>query len=196
MPARGSDELSQLGRAVNGMADALEHQATVDVLTGLHNLRHLSSSLEAMITSASLQHTPLSVLVCDLNDLKPVNDTYGHQAGDAVLKHVANAIAAFAAGESASCWRLGGDEFVLALPNTGESEGIIRAARLQKTIGELIVPLGDKIVRPSISVGVAAFPEDETSAGALLGIADRRMYEAKSRKVIERERRLASTTAA
>ena len=179
MPAEGAGELGELGRAVNSMADALEHQATVDALTGLFNLRHLSSHLEALISEAFAKNWPLSVIFCDLDGLKIVNDTYGHLAGDRVLRAVSNAIRNWS-DRGFTCWRLGGDEFVIALPNISEEEGLVLAANLRKVIGNLAVPVTDTLIRPSISVGLATYPTDGASAGALLGIADRHMYTAKA----------------
>ncbi|MPZ49149.1 MAG: diguanylate cyclase [Dehalococcoidia bacterium] len=193
MPAGGAnDELGQLARAVNGMADALEYQATVDALTGLYNLRHLSSHLEALIVEAELDRKPLSVIFGDLDSLKPVNDTYGHEAGDSVLRAVGDAIHEWA-GNKYTCWRLGGDEFVVALPDTGEDEALIQAAHLGKVVSSLLVPVQGTHARPSISLGISTYPEDGSSAGTLLGIADRRMYATKAMR--GEERRAASTSA-
>jgi diguanylate cyclase (GGDEF)-like protein len=187
MPASGNGELGQLGRAVNSMADALESQATVDALTGLFNLRHLSSHLEALITEAAAQDKPLSIIVADLDNLKPVNDTYGHQAGDQVLIAVSKAIMDWA-GPDFVCWRLGGDEFLIALPDTGGAAGQAHANALRAVVSALSIPISDGYVRPSMSVGVSSFPNDETSAGALIGIADRRMYAAKALRLAGRTR--------
>jgi diguanylate cyclase (GGDEF)-like protein len=186
MPAEGAGELGELGRAVNSMADALQYQATVDALTGLFNLRHLSSNLEALISQASSKGQPLSLIVGDLDDFKQVNDAHGHQAGDRVLRAVGNAIRLWAGAEY-TCWRLGGDEFVVALPNVTEAEGLALAADLRKKVRGLMVAVADTLVRPSISVGVASFPMDETTGGALIGIADSRMYAAKASEAQERK---------
>jgi diguanylate cyclase (GGDEF)-like protein len=179
MPARGDDELSKLGRALNGMADALEHEATVDALTGLYNLRHLSSNLEALIASARLKGETLAVIVGDLDNLKPVNDTFGHQVGDQLLRAVAATIQAWACADC-TCWRLGGDEFVVALPNTDPAGALLSAETLRKAVSSILLPVADTQIRTSISLGVAYYPADGATAGTLLGIADRRMYSSKS----------------
>jgi diguanylate cyclase (GGDEF)-like protein len=182
MPATGARELSELGRAVNSMADALEYKATVDALTGLYNLRHLSSHLEALIAEAGAKKTPLCVIVGDLDNLKPINDTYGHLAGDRVLKSVSLAIRTWA-GPDYTCWRMGGDEFVVALPGIDEKEGGERAEQMRRTVASVAVPVSDTLVCPSISVGIASYPADGMTAGALLGVADSRMYTAKARQL-------------
>jgi diguanylate cyclase (GGDEF)-like protein len=193
MPVNGrQDELSQLARAVNGMADALEYQSTVDALTGLYNLRHLSSHMEALIAQAKQTGQPLSVIFCDLDDLKPVNDTHGHEAGDLVLRAVGGAIHRWAGSEYTS-WRLGGDEFVVALPNTSEAEALILSETLREAVASLVISVKAGQVIPSISLGISCYPEDGASAGTLLGIADRRMYGSKAQA---EERRLQGTPAA
>jgi diguanylate cyclase (GGDEF)-like protein len=192
MPANGQDELNALGRAVNGMADALEHQATVDALTGLHNLRHLSSQLEVLLAEAAATDQPLSIIFCDLDNLKQTNDTYGHDAGDAVLRAVAAAIRVWS-GATYACWRLGGDEFVIAMPNVDATDAMIRGEKLRKAVATTLIPIEDTHLRTSISIGIASYPEDGNSP-ALLGIADRRMYE--SKVALGAERRLVPTSAA
>ncbi len=193
MPAAGRDELSELGRALNGMADALEHQATVDTLTGLYNLRHLSSNLEALLAFAERQAKPLALVVGDLDNLKPINDTYGHPVGDRVLRAVGTTLRAWS-GREYTCWRLGGDEFVVALPGLSEEGAQTLAVNLRKAIGAIVIAVGEEKIQPSISVGLACYPEDAISAGDLLAIADRRMYEAKSMRA--EERKLAASSAA
>jgi len=180
MPVNGGqDEFSQLARAVNGMADALEYQSTVDALTGLYNLRHLSSHMEALIAEAKQTGQPLAVIFGDLDNLKPVNDTHGHEAGDLVLRAVGGAIHRWA-GSGYTAWRLGGDEFVVALPNTSEAEALILSETLREAVACLSIPVEAGQVIPSISLGISSFPEDGASAGALLGVADKRMYRFKA----------------
>jgi len=185
MPATGHDELAELGRALNGMADVLNHQATVDSLTGLYNLRHLSSNLESLIAEAKHHGKPLSLLVGDLDNLKPVNDTFGHSAGDKLLQAVSDTLRAWA-GNEFTCWRLGGDEFVVALPGVGGEEALGHAANLRGRIASIQLPAGGAQMRASISVGVATYPADGESAGSLLNAADRRMYALKALRAEER----------
>ena len=187
MPTHGGDELSELGHALNGMADALQHQATVDPLTGLYNLRHLSSNLESLIGEAAAAGQPLSVIVGDLDNLKPVNDTYGHSAGDKLLQAVSDALRSWG-GHRFTCWRVGGDEFAAALPYTDEQTALAHASDLRRKVSN--IQLAGQELRASISVGVASYPKDGESAGALLAAADRRMYALKALR--SEERRLAA----
>lgn len=188
MPAKGGDEMSELGRALNGMADALQQQATVDSLTGLYNLRHLSSNLESLIREAADAKQPLSVIVGDLDNLKPVNDTYGHSAGDKLLQAVSDTLRSWG-GRRFTCWRVGGDEFAIALPYIGEQDALGHASDLRRKISN--IQLAGQELRASISVGVASYPKDGESAGALLAAADRRMYALKALRA--EERRIAAT---
>jgi diguanylate cyclase (GGDEF)-like protein len=183
MPATGGSELAELGRALNGMADALNTQATVDSLTGLYNLRHLSSNLESLIADAKRDQRPLSLIVGDLDNLKPVNDTFGHSAGDRLLQEVSNAVRDWS-GPQFTCWRLGGEEFVVALPRINSEEALGHAADLRTRIASIQLPASG--LRASISVGVATYPMDGENAGTLLNAADRRMYALKALRAEER----------
>ncbi len=181
MPDLGNNELGQLGQAINGMAEILRHEATVDPLTGLFNLRHLSDRLEDLITDASRSQEPLALLVCDLDNLKPVNDTYGHQAGDQLLKAVAHHLLVWA-GIDYTCWRTGGDEFAAVIPNLDPEQASRELAALERAINAttLSVPGGEVTI--SMSIGLANYPADGTTGAALMNIADMRMYESKSHK--------------
>jgi diguanylate cyclase (GGDEF)-like protein len=189
MPSKGGDEISELGRALNGMADALQHQATVDSLTGLYNLRHLSSNLESLIREAAETQQPLAVIVGDLDNLKPVNDTYGHSAGDKLLQAVSDTLRTWG-GRRFTCWRVGGDEFAIALPYVDEQAALAHASDLRRKISN--IQLAGQELRASISVGVASYPKDGENAGSLLAAADRRMYALKALR--SEERRLAALT--
>ncbi len=186
MPAHGNDELAGLAHAINSMADVLENKATIDALTGLNNLRHMSDHLESLIKSAAREEQPLSLVVADLDRFKPINDTYGHLAGDRVLQTIGGAMRRWA-GNDFICWRLGGDEFAIALPGLDPAAAQRHAENLRHLINNLSVRVSDGVVRPQISVGVASCPEDGDSVGTLLGMADRRMYQAKRAAYTTRE---------
>jgi diguanylate cyclase (GGDEF)-like protein len=192
MPLLARDELGQLGQAINGMADALGHQATVDPLTGLCNLRHLTSRLETLLEYEGATNRPLALIVCDMDRFKSINDTYGHAAGDRVLKAVADAMLTWADGKY-TCWRLGGDEFAIALPDTEGETAVREARRLEMAIRDLRVSGFGHHLRVSASLGIAAFPDDGDNVAALLVAADRRMYEIKA---LRNKKALASAPAA
>jgi len=182
LPDSGNNELGQLGQAINGMADILRYQATIDALTGLYNLRHLTGRLEALLEEARSRKESLTLLVCDLDNLKPVNDTYGHHMGDLLLKSVARHLSTWA-GIECTCWRTGGDEFAAAIPGPDPQAATAKAAELEETVNsaKIAVPGGDE-VNISVSIGVATYPEDGVTGAALMNIADIRMYAEKARK--------------
>jgi diguanylate cyclase (GGDEF)-like protein len=181
MPEAGNNELGQLGQAINSMAAILRHQATVDSLTGLYNLRHLSLCMDDYLAEARANNDPLSVLVCDLDNLKPVNDSYGHQVGDLLLKNVARHFLAWA-GLDFTCWRIGGDEFAAVLPGLTPEEAMGRVSELEEAINASTISVAGGAIPVGVSMGLASFPADGTAGTALLNVADLRMYEAKSRK--------------
>jgi diguanylate cyclase (GGDEF)-like protein/putative nucleotidyltransferase with HDIG domain len=159
---------------------ALEASATTDFLTGLNNTRALFERLKHELSRCERQGTPLTVMVCDLDRFKDVNDRFGHNAGNKVLK-------AFAAGltkirrDYDVIARFGGDEFVLVLPDMkADSAGdqILALATLACDAGRMVC--GESIL--SASVGVATWPDDGITADELLAEADRRMYTCKNRQ--------------
>jgi diguanylate cyclase (GGDEF)-like protein len=181
MPDLGNNELGQLGQAINGMAEILRHQASVDPLTGLYNLQHLTSRLEDMLRDAQSTGEPLALIVCDLDNLKPVNDALGHQAGDLLLKAVARHLLAWS-GIGYTCWRTGGDEFVAVLPGVGGERAHEEATKLEQAINSTSITTAEGPVAVSVSIGVAVYPDDGTTGAVLLNIADLRMYNIKSKK--------------
>ena len=170
MPELGHNELGDLGQAINGMAAILRHEATVDPLTGLYNIRHLTMSLEDFLMEARAQNQSLALLVCDLDNLKPINDGYGHQTGDLLLKAIARHLQLWA-GLEYTCWRIGGDEFAAIIPNTDPEQALIEADSLRQAVSATSFHApDDHYLRISLSIGVATFPEDGTDGrGAIEG---------------------------
>ncbi len=181
MPMHQRDEMGDLARALNSMADVLENKATIDPLTHLYNMRHLGDHLDSLVAEAQRGGQPLSVVVGDLDRFKQVNDIHGHLCGDEVLQAVGEAMLKWG-GSHYTCWRQGGDEFVLALPGKTALEAAAEAERLERMIDSIVVETDDGPVFPSISTGVASLSADGETAGSLIGVADRRMYEAKALK--------------
>jgi diguanylate cyclase (GGDEF)-like protein len=175
MPASGHGEMVGLARAVNDMADALESRATIDSLTGIYNHRHLTTEMERLASLSQRTAEPLSVIIADLNDFKQINDTFGHHAGDSVLRDVAGILLDWADGQYV-CWRLGGDEFAAAMPGTNKGRARLEAARLQRMIESRSFPVPGGAARTSVAVGVACSPADGVTAADLLRVADGAMY--------------------
>ena len=154
-----------------------ESSAATDYLTGLPNARSLFLHLEAEIARASREEAPLSVVVCDLDGFKKVNDQFGHLAGNKILRGVA-------AGLRESCRgydyvaRLGGDEFVLVLPGLSSDMVEPKIEQLSRAADRA----GFEVCREnllSMSIGTASYPADGDDAERLLDAADRRMYDHK-----------------
>lgn len=154
----------------------LEHLADHDPLTGVANRRRLEQELTRELDRARRERTPLCVLILDLDDLKAHNDSYGHAAGDRLLKHVASTWAA-ALRATDLIARTGGDEFVVLLPDCAPAA----AERLMSQLRE------DIASSCASSAGIACWDGQE-SADELLARADRAMYAIKPRTRAARER--------
>ena len=159
----------------------LEELATRDPLTGLFNRRELSRVLEEELERGKRYQRPMALLWIDFDRFKEVNDTYGHAAGDSVLRSVSRLLLGSVRSVD-SIGRFGGEEFVIVLPEMDLDEARDTAERLRRKVAEAPQPLGDgKTVPLSISVGVAVYPEHAQNAAALCAAADKAMYLAKGR---------------
>jgi diguanylate cyclase (GGDEF)-like protein len=150
-----------------------ERLATRDSLTGLANRRLFDESLQREVARAQRLTAPLSLLVLDVDHFKQVNDTYGHQTGDAVLREVADALVANTKNYDVAA-RYGGDEFVVLLPGCGRDDALRVAERVRNGIARAV---GEAPV--TISAGVASVPDNATDAERLMAAADAALYDAK-----------------
>ncbi|HXU94009.1 MAG TPA: diguanylate cyclase [Gallionella sp.] len=167
--------LHQNQRRLEALSRELELQATTDTLTGALNRLKFNDILSQEIKRARRYHTPLSLIMYDIDHFKRVNDTYGHQAGDSVLVQLTSLVADHVR-ESDSLARWGGEEFMIVVPHLNGSE----AARLAEKLRELVEATGFAGVgRLSCSFGVAQFDPDDT-ADTLTGRADQALYLAKA----------------
>jgi diguanylate cyclase (GGDEF)-like protein len=121
-----------------------------------------------------------TMLMLDLDDLKPVNDTFGHQWGDRLLKAIADTIRHTIRFTDAAA-RYGGDEFVVLLPETDAAGGYVVGEKLRRDIYALTLNAADRNVRSSVSIGMVAYPDDGSTIEQLVSAADVAMYEAKRR---------------
>ena len=158
-------------------------QSRVDAKTGLLNVSTWETEAETELSRAVRTHSPLALALVDIDHFKQVNDTYGHLAGDRVLKAIAEALT----GQSRDydkVGRFGGEEFVLLLAQTVEKDACKIAERLRNYVASLTVPADDRPDAPllsvTVSVGVTALARDETrELSDLLAAADSAMYHAK-----------------
>jgi diguanylate cyclase (GGDEF)-like protein len=155
----------------------VQEQALTDDLTSLANRRRFTSEFRRESQRAARSGTPLSVIVLDLDDFKRINDTWGHETGDVVLRGLAEALAAATRTVDLAA-RLGGEEFAVLLPDTDAEGARGVAERIQRDLRQLAVPVGDTAVGVTASFGISSFP-DLAPLGDLLTDADRSLYEAK-----------------
>lgn len=150
-----------------------------DPLTKLWNRRHFEQVLKYEWTRGIRSRRPLAVLMLDLDNLKALNDGFGHQAGDAGLRTLADSLRKIARRESDCPARLGGDEFALLLPNTDERQACALAQELLATLKQSKMPWPEA-PPPSVSIGVAAIiPTLDSSPEILVQAADQALYAAK-----------------
>lgn len=178
-------EIEVLRTMANQAASALENArlmrqlrdaAETDLVTGVYSHRHLQDRVRQETARAARSHSPLSVLMVDLDDFKLVNDRHGHQAGDRVLRAIAGALRA-AVRTSDVVARYGGDEFVVLMPDTDASEAEQVAQRAADAVATLAHPTADgSDIHVTCSVGLALHPRDGRSGKALLRAADAAMY--------------------
>ncbi len=158
----------------------LKRQAHVDYLTGVSNRRHFMEQAEQEFGRAARYDTPLSLFMLDIDFFKRINDSYGHKAGDAVLKKLAD-VCRKTLREVDIVGRVGGEEFAIMLPETGLDEAVEIAERLREAIAVADVPLdGDGVsLHFTVSIGVTALTQGASNIDALMNRADKAMYKAK-----------------
>jgi len=153
-------------------------RARTDQLTGLYNRRHFDEQLARIVADSLAHGSPASLIVADVDHFKRVNDTYGHEAGDAVLKSVARVFLDCLRAEDV-CARYGGEEIAILLPETSVERAQEVAERVRKAIAGKPVRHGDRTITVTASFGVAGYPESTALRDALFPAADRALYEAK-----------------
>ena len=153
----------------------LREQALTDHKTGLLNSRGIDQPARAEFSRALRLGHPLSVLLCDVDNLREINNSVGHLEGDAALAVVANAFRAELRAYDL-CARFGGDEFLVVLPETDEEEAVVVAQRIQAWLEENPLPTSEGKLAVGISIGVGSLHEGEQEIGTLLARADAAMY--------------------
>jgi diguanylate cyclase (GGDEF)-like protein/PAS domain S-box-containing protein len=161
------------------LRDALRAQSIHDALTGLYNRRYLEEIMDREVRRAARGRQNVGFIIIDLDHFKRFNDTFGHDAGDAVLRETASVLTKGVRAEDFVC-RYGGEEFVVILPTANLEAAEMRAENLRLKMKEVtIMHQGKSIGMITISVGVAVFPEHGTAAKELIAAADAALYEAK-----------------
>ena len=177
------DRVSEQAAGVVSNAVVFEqtrHDSLTDPLTGLPNARFMFAHLTRELARAARLGSEVSVVVVDLDAFKPINDRFGHAAGDRALREVARALRG-AIRPYDSCVRYAGDEFVIVLSGCGAAEAEIKRLELQRALEELHIEVrpGEQLPLGG-SFGIASFPADGDTHEILLATADRRMYQDKA----------------
>lgn len=166
-------------RRMRDYNNELEKLASHDMLTGVLNTRAYYDACEQHIQMASRTGQPYAVIFLDLDHFKAVNDTYGHAAGDAVLKAVATCLKT-SIRKSDTLGRIGGEEFSVFMPNTGRNGAMCLAELLRAAIEDLHPSIGDRRLRVTASMGVAVCDSMIEEMPSLQHKADQAMYAAKT----------------
>ena len=178
---RLQEDLESRERELEDMNDRLRRVSQTDGLTGLDNRRYLEERLHEMFEHSLRLHEPLSVVMCDIDHFKSVNDTYGHLAGDAILRQFADLIKE-QAREIDRVGRYGGEEFLIILPGTVLDAAVTFAERVRERIESHEFVYEHERIKRTVSCGVAAWPHPRISSrDQLIRSADDALYVAKER---------------
>lgn len=170
---------------IKALRDKLGFVTTTDSLTGLHNRKYLHERLEAEISRAKRYKTCLSCLLFDIDFFKVVNDMYGYDWGDILLKSLAEKLKVLVRKEDVLT-RYGDEEFLLVLPNTSEENAFLFAERFRRDIEKMeFIPAGEEERHPiTISGGISTYPcleNTEEDANTVIRYAEHALYNAKKR---------------
>jgi diguanylate cyclase (GGDEF)-like protein len=172
-------EMAAMAIAGLNLRQRLESQSIRDSMTGLFNRSFMEIALEREMTRANRQGRQVAVMMIDIDHFKQFNDTFGHAAGDVVLREVAECMRIGVRGEDIVC-RFGGEEFVVIMPEIATRGAFDRAELLRRMVGDLSLRFhGQPLRQITISIGVAMFPENSDNPEELLRSADHAMYAAK-----------------
>lgn len=157
----------------------LFNRSITDFLTGLYTRRHFEPRLDQELKRVQRYGMPLSILAIDADHFKRINDTYGHQAGDTVLKTIADIIKHNIRADIDLPTRMGGEEFAVLLPETCEDGALILAERIRSHMQTLRFELGGEPEQITLSIGVATSPQHGVHIGTLIEHADQALYYSK-----------------
>ena len=171
--------VAQMGE-IQLLQSNLRDQVIRDPLTGLYNRRYLGETLDRELDRARREEYPVSVVMIDIDAFKQVNDTYGHYAGDLVLKHLAIHLTEHTRQSDLVC-RIGGDEFLLIFPNLPTPIAFRRVDQCRDSYQESSALLDQMEIFTTLSGGIATFPDHGGSSQEILAAADRALYAAKDK---------------
>jgi diguanylate cyclase (GGDEF)-like protein len=157
----------------------LHQVALTDFLTGFPNRRYAMARLQQDWASSIRSNRPLSCMVIDVDQFKQVNDNYGHDVGDTMLKQSAHTIKSALRTEDVIC-RMGGDEFLVICPDTDLDSALVCAERVRQAMSKLAIQVGSISLGSSVSIGVAQRVSSMADVSALIKRADEGVYLAKA----------------
>lgn len=156
------------------LRESLRELSIRDYLTDLYNRRYMEEMLIKEIAQAKREHSPIGLIMFDIDYFKKFNDTYGHEAGDKILRELGSFLKDFFRAGDIIC-RFGGEEFLIILPGATQKHTLERAETLRKSVKHLHVK-SDKV---TISIGIAMFPENGETVRSLLDTVDKALYRSK-----------------
>ena len=189
------DMVIRLRTALHGIANAsleayyhrasseLDRLAHTDPLTGLFNRRYLVQELERHVELFKRYRHPFALLMLDLDELKAINDTHGHGAGDMALRHIAT-LMNLNVRDVDICCRFGGDEFIVLMPETGKDVVETIGGRIMESLQKTKLKVDSALLALRVSVGHASCPDDGRDTEDLLQEADLSLYRAKQQKAV------------
>jgi diguanylate cyclase (GGDEF)-like protein len=155
--------------------DQVKYASNTDALTNAYNRRFVTEQFPKMTAKADRRKENLLIFVIDVNEFKVINDTFGHPAGDVVLKNIANALLYLKKGKC-KVVRWGGDEFLILLPIKNNQLPAVHHQAVEELMQELSLKLKKSI---TVAVGRAVYPEDGRTLDGLIQVADKQMYSVK-----------------
>ncbi len=161
------------------LRETLRVESIRDPLTGLYNRRHMEASLEREAHRAERLHTPVGLIMLDVDHFKTFNDRYGHELGDTVLRELGELLQSRVRAEDIAC-RYGGEEFLLILPEASLEVVRQRAEEIRMLVKSLRIPYQSQILHITISAGVAVFPQHAPDVTSAVRAADTALYQAKT----------------
>jgi diguanylate cyclase (GGDEF)-like protein/PAS domain S-box-containing protein len=189
LPRSSSDDVRQLAGVLAKqvalalgnlkLKESLKNQSICDPLTGLFNRRYMEESLEREFSRANRSKTTVAIIMMDIDHFKRFNDTFGHQAGDTLLRSLGDLLKRNTRGQDIAC-RYGGEEFAIVLSDSNLTGALQRAEILRQQVKQLNVEYAGQLLGAvSVSIGVALFPDHGTTMGDVLRASDQALYCAK-----------------